>query len=117
MVKKLSGGEIFAILFCSLLFVGSIIALVLFVAYYKQWTYKKLAQTHSLNNSSTGITPQTVGIETAPSGEQVQEEQLNVTALDETSTSLDHVGEAPPVYCENSEHSHCEADHPKPSVV
>ena len=81
-----------------------------FVAYYKQWTYKKLARSHSLNNSSNGIT---IGIETVPSGEQLQEEQLNVTAL-ETSTSQNpshYVGEAPPVYCETSEQSESEADH------
>ena len=49
------------------------------------------------------ITPQTIGIETAPSGEQLQEEQLNVTALDESSTSQNpshYVGKAPTVYCE-----------------
>ena len=71
-VQKLSGGEIFAIIFCCLLFVGSIIVLVLGLAYYKQRQYKKLSRTHSssTSDSSSDIHPPTTS-ETAQGVEQV----------------------------------------------
>ena len=70
-VQKLSGGVIFAILFCSLLFVGSIIVLVLGLAYYKQRQYKKLVRTHSQSESSTNTNPPPTTSEAAQGVEQV----------------------------------------------
>ena len=95
-VKKLSGGEIFAIVFCCLLFVGSIIVLVLGLAYYKQRQYKKLIRTHS----SSDIHPQATS-ETAQGVEQVGVATPDEPIPQDPTHSASEP--PPPAYCEASE--------------
>ena len=104
MVKKLSGGEIFAIVFCCLLFVGSIIVLVLGLACYKQRQYKKLSRTHSSSDSSSDIHPQAAS-ETAQGVEQVGVATAVEPSPNEDPTHAKYgSGEPPPpVYCETSD--------------
>ena len=101
-VQKLSGGEIFAILFCCLLFVGSIIVLVLGLAYYKQRQYKNLSRTHSSSDSSSDTHPPI----TSETAQRV--EQVGVATPDEPTTiNQDPTHGAseppPPAYCETSD--------------
>ena len=108
----LSGGEIFAIIFCCYLFVGSIIVFVLGLAYYK---YKKLSRTHSSSDSSSDIHPPTTG-EAAQGVEQV-----GVATPDEPSPNQDPTHSSseppPPTYCDTSDQGHTETDHPRQSLV
>ena len=107
MVEKLSGGEIFAIVFCCLLFVGSIIVFVLGLACYKQRQYKKL---HSSSESSS---------DAPTNGETAQRvEQVGVATPADPSPNQDQTSEPPPpAYCEALEQCQPKTDHPEQSLV